>query len=313
MTPQTILVLGGSGFVGRHLVATAVAAGHHVIIPTRSRERAKHLILLPTVDVLEADIHDEGTLSRLISRADVVVNLVGVLNESPAGNFDRAHVELARKVVAACGGVGVRRLLHMSALNADSKGPSHYLRSKGEAEAIVAASGLAWTIFRPSVIFGREDAFLNLFATLQRYLPIVALGCADARFQPVYVGDVASAILRSMTDDATLGQYYSLCGPKAYTLRELVAYVGVLSGHRRPIVALGPTLANLQARVLEMLPGSLMSRDNVASMQKDSVCDRPYPAPFGGAPTALEAIAPQYLAPGAIRSHFDEFRAQSGR
>ena len=313
MSSLTILVLGGSGFVGRHLVAHAVAAGHRVIIPTRSREGAKHLILLPTVDVLEADIHDEGTLSRLVSRADVVVNLVGVLNETQSGGFDHAHVDLARKVVAACRGAGVGRLLQMSALNADSSGPSRYLRSKGDAESIITASGLAWTIFRPSVIFGREDAFLNLFATLQRFLPIVALGCADARFQPVYVGDVAAAFLTAMTNDATHGQSYSLCGPKTYTLRELVAYVGNLSGHPRPIIALGPALTGLQARVLEMLPGSLMSRDNVASMQKDSVCDRPYPALFGGAPTALEAIAPQYLAPGAIHSHFDEFRAQSGR
>jgi uncharacterized protein YbjT (DUF2867 family) len=313
MSPQTILVLGGSGFVGRHLVARAVAADHRVVIPTRSRERAKHLILLPTVDVLEADIHDEVALARLVGRADVVVNLVGVLNESRDGDFDLAHVALARKVVAACRGTGVRRLLHMSALNADVGAPSRYLRSKGEAEAVVAGSGLAWTIVRPSVIFGREDSFLNLFATLQRLLPVVALGCAQARFQPVYVGDVASAFLASLGNDATHGECYSLCGPKTYTLRELVAYVGTLSGHPRPIIALGPALTNLQALVLEMLPGKLMSRDNVASMQRDSVCDCAYPALFAVAPTALEAIAPEYLAPTARNSRFDEFRAQSGR
>ena len=169
MNEGTTLVLGGSGFVGRHLVARLVAAGRRVIVPTRQRERAKHLILLPTVDVVEADVHNEAVLARLARRASVVVNLVGILNESRRGEFERVHVELARKLVAACRVAGVSRLLHMSALNADPRGPSRYLRSKGEAEAIVAASGLAWTIFRPSVIFGREDSFLNLFATLERF------------------------------------------------------------------------------------------------------------------------------------------------
>ena len=313
MNPSTILLLGGSGFVGRHLAGAAVAAGHRVVVPTRSREAAKHLILLPTIDVVEADVHDEATLGRLARRADAVINLVGILNETRRGDFDRVHVEFARKVVAACRAAGVPRLVQMSALNADVRGPSRYLRSKGEAEAIVAASGLVWTIFRPSVIFGREDSFLNLFAKLQRMLPVIALGCAGARFQPVYVGDVAYAFLKSLDNDAAQRQHYSLCGPKVYTLRELVAYVGVLSGHRRPIASLGPGLTKLQARVLEMLPGSLMSRDNVASMQKDSVCDCPFPALFGAAPTPLEAIAPLYLAPTAIKSRFDEFRAQSGR
>jgi uncharacterized protein YbjT (DUF2867 family) len=248
-----------------------------------------------------------------MARADVAVNLVGVLNEARKGDFDRIHIELPRKVVAACRASSVRRLLHMSALNADVSGPSRYLRSKAEAEKVVEESGLAWTIFRPSVIFGREDSFLNLFAKLQRMLPVVALGCADARFQPIFVGDVASAFLRSLADDRTHGHRYSLCGPKVYTLRELVAYVGELSGYRRPIVALGPALTSLQARVLEMLPGSIMSRDNVASMSKDNVCDGPYPGLFAGPPTALEAIAPEYLAPGAVRSHFDQFRAERSR
>jgi NADH dehydrogenase len=169
---RATLVLGGSGFVGRHLVARLVSAGRRVIIPTRQRERARHLILLPTVDVVEADIHDEAALARLVRRASVVVNLVGILNERRRGEFERVHVELTRKVVAACGVAGVSRLLHMSALNADPQGPSRYLRTKGEAEIIVASSDLAWTIFRPSVIFGREDSFLNLFAKLERMMPL---------------------------------------------------------------------------------------------------------------------------------------------
>jgi len=313
MSDTATLVLGGSGFVGRHLVARLAAGGRRVIVPTRKRERAKHLILLPTVDVVEADVHDDAVLARLARRASVVVNLVGILHEPRRGEFERVHVELARKLVAACGAAGVSRLLHMSALNADPKGPSRYLRSKGEAEAIVAASGLAWTIFRPSVIFGREDSFLNLFATLERLVPVIPLACAGARFQPVFVGDVARAFDAVTDDDTAIQQRFSLCGPRIYTLRELVAYVGDLSGYKRPILPLGRGLAQLQARVLEWLPGPLMSRDNLASMERDNVCDDSLLARFGFAATALEAVAPAYLATGAIKSRYDEFRAQSGR
>ncbi len=313
MSDTATLVLGGSGFVGRHLVARLVASGRRVIVPTRQRERAKHLILLPTVDVVEADVHDEAVLARLTRRASVVVNLIGILNEPRRGEFDRVHVELVRKLVAACGAAGVSRLLQMSALNADPKGPSRYLRSKGEAEALVATSGLAWTIFRPSVIFGREDSFLNLFASLERLAPFIPLACAKAKFQPVFVGDVARAFEAVIDDDAALQQRFSLCGPRVYTLRELVAYVGELTGYKRPIVPLGRGLSQLQARVLEWLPGPLMSRDNLASMEKDSVCDGSMPPKFGFAATALEAVAPAYLATGAIKSRYDEFRAQSGR
>jgi uncharacterized protein YbjT (DUF2867 family) len=313
MSTARILVLGGSGFVGRHVVARLVAAGWNVVVPTRYRERAKHLILLPTVDVVEADIHDSLALERLAAGADAAINLVGILNETRRGDFERAHVELPRKLVAACGTVRVPRLLHMSALNAGGTAPSRYLRSKGEAEALVADSDLAWTIFRPSVIFGREDSFLNLFARLEHFLPVIALACADARFQPVYVGDVANAFVRAVDDDRTHRMRYPLCGPKVYTLRELVAYVGELTGYDRPIVPLGPSLSKLQARVLELLPGKLMSRDNLASMELDSVCDCDFPAVFGSNPTALEAVAPDYLTPAATRSRYSGLRAQGGR
>lgn len=313
MSDTATLVLGGSGFVGRHLVARMAAAGRRVIVPTRQRERAKHLILLPTVDVVQADVHDEAVLAQLVRRAGVVVNLIGILHEPRRGEFDRVHVAFARKLVAACDAAGVARLLHMSALNADPNGSSRYLRTKGEAEAVVASSGLGWTIFRPSVIFGREDSFLNLFATLEKLAPLIPLACSGARFQPVFVGDVARAFDAATDDDAAHGKRYSLCGPKAYTLRELVAYVGELTGYKRPILPLGRGLSQLQARVLEWLPGPLMSRDNLASMERDSVCDASMLTNFGFTPTALEAVAPGYLATGAIKSRYDEFRAQSGR
>ena len=309
MSPSAVLVLGGSGFVGRYVVARLVAGGRRVLVPTRRRERAKHLLLLPTVDVFEADIHDVATLRQLARGAAAVVNLVGILN----GDFERVHVELARKVVETCREAGVQRLLHMSALNADAQGPSRYLRSKGQAEAIVAGSGLAWTIYEPSVIFGREDSFLNLFAQLERMLPIMALACPQAQFQPVFVGDVARAFDEAMEDDRTHGQRYKLCGPTVYTLRELVAYVGEQSGCQRPIVPLGPALSRLQAQVLEWLPGNLMSRDNLDSMSVPSVCNCAFPEVFGFAPTALEAVAPEYLTPASMRSRYAGLRAQGGR
>lgn len=312
MNNAPIVVLGGTGFVGRHLVSQLVAEGNRVVVPTRSRERGRHLILLPTVDLIESDVHDPAALAALVRGAAAAINLVGILNESRPGEFDRVHVELPRKLIAACRDSGVSRLLHMSALNADPQGPSRYLRSKGEAEALVAASGLQWTIFQPSIIVGREDSFLNLFAKLQRLLPIIALASAGARFQPVGVHDVATAYLRALGEDATHGRRYPLCGPKVYTLRELVAYVGELTGYKRPIVALGSGLSNLQARVLERLPGKLMSRDNLASMQRDNVCDCPFPTLLGGPPAAIEAIAPTYIAAATPRTRYGRIRSQRG-
>jgi NADH dehydrogenase len=308
-----VAVLGGSGFVGRHIVNRLAAAGRKVVVPTRRRERAKHLILLPTVDVVEADISDRGTLERLLIDADTVINLVGALHDIPRGTLARAHIEVVETAIAACKATGVSRLLHMSALHADVHGPSRYLVTKGEGESRVRASGLAWTILRPSVIFGREDQFLNTFARLQRLFPIVALGCPKARFQPVYVGDVARCFVEAIPDDSAIGQSFDLCGPKVYTLRELVEYAGELSGHARPIVELGESMAMLQARVLECLPGPLMSRDNVLSMQRDSFCNGDFWARFGFTPAALEAVAPEYIAAAASRSRFDDFRARGGR
>ncbi len=307
--PRHVLVLGGTGFVGRHLVPRLAADGVRVTVVARRREYARHLILLPTVQVVEGDPLDAATLARLVPTATDVVNLVGILNETGRETFAEIHVEGARRVAETCARGGAR-LVHMSAINADPAGSSRYLRSKGEAEAIVAASGAPFTIFRPSVIFGREDTFLNLFATLLRRLPVLPLAAPDARFQPVYAGDVARAFAHALRDDATLGQRYNLCGPKVYTLAELVRYVGAVTGRSTAIVRLGAGLSALQARVLELLPGNLMSRDNLASMQVDAVCDGPFPAVFGFEPTALELAAPQWLAPEGVRSRYDPLRAQ---
>ena len=313
MAGKTVLVLGGAGFVGRHVVSRLVREDWHVIVPTRRRDNAQHLHVLPTVDVVEIDVGHAQRLARLAKGAAAAVNLVGILNETGGQTFAKVHVELTKSIIAACTAAGVDRLVQMSALNADPAGPSRYLRSKGEAEAAVAKSGLAWTVFQPSVIFGREDAFLNLFARLLRVVPVMALARADARFQPVFVGDVAECVVRALSLPATVGRKYPLCGPEIHTLHGLVRYVGNVIGAPRPIVPLGATLGRLQAFALEMLPGTLMSRDNLASMELDSVCGCDFPPVFGFLPHALDAIVPSYLGHDAARSPYDAYRLRGGR
>ena len=313
MQVTEVCVLGGSGFIGRHVCHALAAEGYRVRVATRDRERAKEqLILLPTVDVATVDIHDPAALAAFVRGADAAINLVGVLHDGRGGrSFQAAHVELARNVIAACRGEGVRRLLHMSALAAARDGPSRYLRTKGEAEAIVRESGLAWTIYRPSVVFGPGDSFLNLFARVLRYSPVVALACPGARFQPVYVEDVAAAFVTGLVDLGSLGKSYDLCGPRVYTLRELVEYVGTVSGRRRPVVGLNDGLSYLQALAMEFLPVKLMTRDNYYSMKVDNVCSCDFP--FGIAPTALEAVAPSYLGSRTPRARYQRYRGQARR
>lgn len=309
MIYTSITVLGGSGFVGTHLSSQLAARGYRVLVPTRRRERAKALTMLPTVDVVTADVHDPEQLADVIRGADAVINLVGVLHEA-RGNagFDGAHAALARKVVAACEAEGVPRLLHMSALNAAADAPSRYLQTKGEAEATVRAGALAWTIFRPSVIFGAEDHFLNTFACLQRYAPVMMLAGADAKFQPVYVNDVAAAFVAAVESEESVARTYDLAGPKVYTLRDLVKLAGRLSGHRRPVFGLPEGLGMLQAAMLELSPVKLMSRDNVLSMKVDSVSDAAFP--FGIVPQAIEAVAPAWL---ARHARYADLRPRAGR
>lgn len=311
-----VCVIGGSGFVGRHVCHRLAAKGYRVTVPTRNRERAKELILLPTVDVVTADVHDPEALADVMNGADAVINLVGVLHEGRgSASFVQAHVELARKVTAACHRRGVQRYLHMSALAADVNAPSAYLRSKGQAERIVRGSDLAFSIFRPSVIFGRDDSFLNLFAALldlpRIVMPVVILACPNARFQPVYVEDVAAAFVAALEDPASFGQSYDLCGPRVYTLRELVEFVGRVTGRSRPVIGLSDTLSYWQAFVMEWLPVKLLTRDNYYSMKVDSVCHCEFP--FGIRPAALEAVAPEWLAHDTPRMRYQYFRNRARR
>jgi NADH dehydrogenase len=312
MTITTVCVIGGSGFIGRQICGALAAQGYRVRVPTRDRERAKRLILLPTVDAVVADVHDPAALAGLVQGTDAVINLVGVLHGG-SGNksFQAAHVELARKVVAACRSTNVRRLLHMSALNAATDAPSDYLRTKGEAENIVRASGLDATIFRPAVVFGPEDVFLNRFAALLKLGPMLVIPCPRARFQPVYVGDVAQAFVSALSRLDAYGRSYDLCGPKIYTMRELIEFVARVTDVRRLLINADQTLSVVMATVMEFLPGKMMSRDNVRSMQVDCVCDSAFP--FGVTPGALEALAPMWLAQRTSRDRYMRLRGRAGR
>lgn len=307
---DNVLVVGGSGFIGRHLVAALAARGVFVTVPSRRRERAKHLILLPTVEVVEADVFARGALERLAAGKQAVINLVGILH----GDFQRIHVELPQAVVNACRAAGVKRLLHMSALGVSSDAPSDYLRSKAMGEQVVlAATDLDTTVFRPSVVFGPEDRFLNLFAQLSRFLPVLALACPRAQFQPVYVGDVAHVMAAALGEKETFGRRFDLCGPRRYTLRELVDYVCAVTGRHRLVIGLPHWASLLQAWMLENLPGKLMTRDNVRSMQVPNISVDPSLVPAGLAPQPLESIAPGYLAPSGPRERYPQLRWRARR
>jgi NADH dehydrogenase len=311
MSVKNIVLTGGAGFVGSHIVHRLDVEGYRVKVLTRRRDSARHLILLPNVEVVECDLTDDEALDAAFAGADAVINLVGILHESRSASFEQMHAEVPARIVAACQGLGIKRLLHLSALHADTAGPSAYLRSKGAGEAAVKSSGLGWTIFRPSVIFGAGDSFLTLFSKLAGWMPAIMLASPNAKFQPVWVEDVATAVVRSLQWPETHGQVYSLCGPKVYNLRELVAYAAKCAGARPCIVGLNPTLSWLQAWMMEWLPVKLLSRDNLLSMQVDSVCD--CPPPLGIVPAPLEAIAPDYLAGDTPRAGYLRFRTSAGR
>lgn len=318
MQMEKVVLVGGSGFVGRAIANRLTQAGVALCVPTRHPARVRQMQVFPTADVVAADVHDAATLARLFAGADAVVNLVGILHSRPGSpygpDFARAHVELPRKIVAACQTAGVPRLIHISALGAAHDGPSEYQRSKAAGEDAVRAAGdaPAWTILRPSVIFGRDDHFLNLFARLARLFPVLPLAGASTRFQPVFVGDVAEVVWRCLNDAASHGQTYELAGPGVYTLRRLVEYVSELAGCPRPVFGLPEGLAMLQARLMECAPTPVMSRDNVRSLRVDNIAHGD-PLPFGMTPTALEAVAPTYIGAGHLRARYPAMRSRAAR
>lgn len=319
---KKILVLGGTGFVGAHVCEKLVRDGWHVTVPTRRRNNARHLLHLPPLTVLELDVHDELSLTQAVAGHEAVVNLVAILHGTEAA-FQRVHVALPQKLSRACLAGGVKHVVHVSALGANAQqpdaAPSMYLRSKGEGEAVLrqaasggvagagAGAGFELTCLRPSVIFGAGDQFLNLFARLQKIFPVMPLAGANARFQPVWVEDVATAVVRCVSPilPGACGHrpaVFELGGPEVLTLKQLVELSGQLSGiaggRGRWVIGLPDWMGRLQARLMALAPGEpLMSVDNLDSMKVDNVTTGQCPglAELGITPTALRPIARDYL------------------
>ena len=319
MERNRIAVLGGSGFVGRHLVAALTREGWATRVLTRRRSRSRSVLVLPTCEVVECNVHRSEDLNDQLAGCGTAINLVGVLNEysSSGERFRDVHAELSGKLVEACRINGIRRILHMSALGAGEDAPSEYLRTKyrGERAAHAAeADGIATTSFRPSVIFGPGDSFFNRFAGLLAISPAVfPLACPQARFAPVFVGDVVQAFMAALHDDATAGQCYEVCGPRIYTLRELVAYTGEITGRKRRIIGLGDGLSRLQGRVFERLPGKPFSTDNYRSTKVDSVCACNGLESLGVTPRSVESVVPDYLGQGERNASLGRLRSSAHR
>lgn len=314
MSIHSVCVLGGSGFVGSHIISQLATSGRKIRVLTRRKSHANHLLVLPNVELVETNIHDQHNLDTAFVGMDAVINLVGILNEKEHSGegFRRVHVELPRKMLNACHQSKVKRILHMSALNADANsGASHYLRSKGEGENHVHAFAgkIAVTSFRPSVIFGREDSFFNRFAGLLKITPLFfPLACAQARFAPVYVEDLAACFVENLEDKSSYGERYDLCGPNVYSLRELVEFTAKTLGLKRRVIGLPDFIARIQANVLEYVPGKPFSLDNYNSLQQDSIC-----TDGKILPTSVESVVPYYLGSKNRRLELDRQRRAAGR
>jgi len=302
---KEVCVLGGSGFVGSAIVAKLDTAGYSVKVLTRRRDSAKHLFLLPNVQVEECNVSDYHALNSALRGADVVINLLGILHQSRHSTFNAIHHQLPAQLAKICVDLNIKRLIHMSSLKAAKSAPSQYL--------LEFKNQLNITIFQPSVIFGRGDSFINLFAALIKTLPVVMLAKPNAKFQPVWVEDVASCFVASITNDVTYGQTYELAGPKVYTFRELVKTVMNALQVQRPMIGLCDKLSYAQAFMMELMPVKLMSRDNVRSMEIDSVSEQAFPAVFNITPTAMETVIPQYLVDQTPRGAYDRFRRHAAR
>lgn len=316
---NNILVLGGTGFVGRSVCEKLVerngGGGGRIVVPTRRLAGGKHLQMLPTLQLVRSDVHDPLQLAKLVAGCDAVINLVAVL-QGDERRFQQVHVELPRRIAAACQAAGVRRLIHVSAIGVAENAPSRYLRSKAQGEKVLAGAGLDLTVLRPSLIFGANDKLLNLFATLQSVAPFVPLAGADSRYQPVWVDDVATAIARCLDDDGSIGKTYECAGPEVMTLRDIVRSAGRWAGNERAVIGLPGGIATLQATLMELLPGEpLISRDNLASMTVPNVASGSLPGldALGIRPAAMSAIAPGYLSRGQGPARLDAFRARARR
>jgi NADH dehydrogenase len=318
MRPLSVCILGGTGFLGTRLTARLLKDSHRVTVLSRDRELHKQLLVLPGLMLENCDIYDEAQLSERLRGKDVVVNLVGILNERWFGGagFRRAHTELTRTLLLAARSANVARLLQVSALGASVDAPSHYLRSKGEAEKLIREQGgaLDWTLFQPSVIFGPGDSFLNRFAQLLASAPgVLPLARPNARFQPVFVDDVVDAMLRCLRGGASSRQTYQLGGPQIYTLREVVQLVARITGRRRWIAGLPDVLGRLEAAVFDFVPGRPFSSDNYRSLKVDSVCTEDGFARLKIKPHSMAASARQYVGALEDNARLSIDRAATGR
>jgi uncharacterized protein YbjT (DUF2867 family) len=318
---RKICLLGGTGFVGRHLATRLHSMGWHIHIPTRRQERHPELQVLPSVSLISCNIYDQKVLNAQLAECEAVVNLVGILNENGHNGqgFRKTHVDLPLKITTACHANGIRRVLHLSALGADARnGKSHYLRTKGEGEDVLHRSReIDVTIFRPSVIFGKDDAFLKQFAFLLKLFPgFFLLPCADARLAPVWIEDVIEAMVTTLDDEKHYGKRYNLCGPSAYTLKELVEYVDKLIGTLHAIIPLSDKMSRMEGRFLDFLPPKFkfFSTDNYNSLQADNVCDSKNDLwALNIKPHSIESIMPkEFIAPDE-RALYDKFRSTAGR
>ena len=315
MQLKQVCVLGGSGFVGSAVVAKLDAAGYAVKVLTRRRESAKHLFLLPNVQVVECNVLDYQALNAELRGADAVINLIGILHQSRKLSFNTMHHQFPAQIARICTDLGIKRLVHMSSLGANAHAPSQYLISKALGERAIQGFNeqLNITVFKPSIIFGRCDRFVNLFATLIKFMPVILLAKPNAKFQPVWVEDVATCFVNSLENIDTYNHTYELAGPKIYTFKALLQTIMQTIGITRPIIGLNDSLSYLQALMMELLPVKLMSRDNVKSMKIDSVSNAPFPAIFNITPTALEAVMPEYLVNKTPRGAYDRFRSHAAR
>ncbi len=317
MKIKKICVLGGTGFVGRHLVNRLAQDGYAIRVLTRHPHRHRGLLVLPDCELAECDVFDPGSLGAQLADCDAVVNLIGILNEGKRSTFERIHVDLVKNLTEVCHANATPRLLHMSALHADeARGASQYLRSKGKGENLAHTLGqprVAVTSFRPSVIFGIDDSFVNRFAALLRLPGPLPLACPDARFAPVFVGDVVEAFALALTDRRCFDRHYDLCGPEVMRLEEIVRYVAAHlgpqpSGRKKWILRLPDGASRLQARLLEFAPGKPFTRDNYLSLQQDSVCQQDGLAELGIVPTPMSAVVPAFLQQRSARGHFNQLR-----
>ncbi len=315
MSNKTITILGATGYVGVQLAARLNARNYNIKALTRRKCRHNKLMVLSNVTIIEADTHDQAVLEQHFAGSDAVINLIGVLNEEgkTTHTFQNAHVELAKKTVNACKSVGVKRLLHMSALNADAeKGSSEYLKTKGRGEAAVfeaAGEAVAVTAFRPSVIFGAEDSFFNRFAGLLKLLPVFPLACGNSKLAPVFIGDVCDRIVESLEDNSTVGKSINLVGPKEYTLGDLVGYTARVAGIDKKIIMLPEWAAKLQAKVMGFIPGKPFTMDNYDSLQTDSTCDDE----DAKQKTSIEAVVPGYIGMNDRNHRFQSYRTHAKR